>query len=121
MGSRSKLSRAMRAEEAKKPAVALSKKIQQFYATHMVSAWQREKVEEIRAVYKDKQDGLDAAHDIASSQLSEEYMAFELEYLEKSQEMKTENGGQEPYHKDFRRFVSPAFWRQLFTQHGTED
>jgi|CXWL01.1.fsa_nt_gi cation transport regulator ChaB len=120
MGNISRASRARRAEEAKKPAVALSKKLQQFYASHMVSTWQREKVQEIRDVYKDKQDGLDAAHDIASSKLSEEYMAFELEYLEKSQEMKTENGGQEPYHRDFRRFVSPAFWRQLFTQHGQE-
>src|SRR3990167_5625909 len=119
MGRISKLSRAMRANEAKKPAVALSKKLQQFYASHMVSLWQREKVNEIRAVYQDKQDGLDAAHDIASSQLSEEYMAFELEYLETSQRMKDENGGQEPYHKDFRRFVSKAFWQQIF-QHGQE-
>mgnify|MGYP001577533623 FL=1 len=120
MGHISRLSRARRADEAKKPAVALSKKLQQFYATHMVSTWQREKVGEIRAVYQDKQDQLDAGHDIASSKLSEEYMAFELEYLETSDRLKTENGGQEPYHKDFRRFVSPAFWRQLFTQHGQE-
>src|SRR3990167_787768 len=100
MGSRSYISRSMRAEEAKKPAVALSKKLQQFYATHMVSEWQRKKVTEIRAVYQDKQDALDAGHDIASSQLSQEYMAFELEYLETSDRLKTENGGQEPYHKD---------------------
>ena len=120
MGRISSLSRARRAEEAKKPAVALSKKLQQFYGSHMVSDWQRQKVQEIRDVYKDKQDGLDAAHDIASSKLSEEYMQFELEYLETSDRMKTENGGQEPYHKDFRRFVSPAFWRQIF-QHGKEN
>lgn len=86
----------------------------------MVSVWQKEKVGEIRAVYQDKQNALDAAHDIASSGLSQEYMQFELEYLETSQRMKTENGGQEPYHKDFRRFVSGAFWKQLFSQHGKE-
>ena len=94
MGNISRLSRARRADEAKKPAVALSKKLQQFYATHMVSTWQREKVGEIRAVYQDKQDQLDAGHDIASSQLSQEYMAFELEYLETSHRLKKENGGQ---------------------------
>lgn len=110
----------MRAEEAKKPAVALSKRLQQFYATHMVSTWQKDKVNEIRAVYQDKQDGLDAAHDIASSKLSEEYMQFELEYLETSHRLKDGNGGQEPYHRDFRRFISPAFWRQTFSQHGQE-
>jgi len=106
--------------EAKKPAVALSKKLQQFYASHMVSLWQKEKINEIRAVYQDKQNGLDAAHDIASSNLSEQYMEFELAYLETSHRLKDENGGQEPYHKDFRRFVSVPFWRQLFTQHGKE-
>lgn len=110
----------MRAEEAKKPAVALSKKLQQFYATHMVSTWQKQKVQEIRDDYQDKQNGLDAAHDIASSNLSEQYMAFELEYLETSHRLKDANEGQEPYHKDIRRFISPAFWRQLFTQHGQE-
>ena len=110
----------MRAEEAKKPAVALSKKLQQFYATHMVSLWQKGKVQEIRDDYQLKQTKLDEAHDIASSNLSEEYMAFELAYLETSHRLKEENGGQEPYHKDIRRFVSPVFWRQLFTQHGKE-
>ena len=113
MGSRSKLSRAMRAEEAKKPAVALSKKIQQFFATHMVSTWQKQKIQEIRDDYQEKQAKLDAAHDIASSNLSEQYMAFELEYLETSHRLKDENGGREPYHKDIRRFISPVYWKQL--------
>lgn len=117
----------MRAEEARKPAVALSKRIQQFYATHLVSAWQRQKVQEIRDDYQEKQKGLDVAHNIASSKLSEQYMAFELEYLETSDRLKERDGG-EPYHHDFRRFVSPAFYKGIGrrvsgffnTEHGQE-
>lgn len=117
----------MRAEEARKPAVALSKRIQEFYATHLVSQWQRDKVQEIRNDYQEKQRGLDVAHNIASSKLSEQYMDFELEYLVTSDRLKEGNGGYEPYHRDIRRFVSPAFYKGVgrsiagfFAQHGTE-
>lgn len=117
----------MRAEEARKPAVALSKRIQQFYATHVVSEWQRQKVSEIREDYQEKQRGLDVAHNIASSKLSEQYMEFELEYLETSHRLKERDGG-EPFHHDVRRFVSPAFYKSIGrkvsgffnTEHGQE-
>lgn len=118
----------MRAEEARKPAVALSKRIQQFYASHVVSQWQRDKVAEIREDYQEKQRGLDVAHNIASSKLSEQYMEFELEYLTISDRLKESDGGK-PYHHDFRRFVSPAFYKSVGrkvsgffnTEHGQEE
>ena len=127
MGRISRLSRAIRADEARRPAVAISKKIQGFYATHMVSEWQREKVAEIREDYQEKQRGLDVAHNIASSKLSEQYMQFELEYLETSDRLKERDGG-EPYHHDMRRFISPAFYGSIGrrvsaffnTEHGKE-
>lgn len=111
MGKLAMLSRARRADEAKKPAVALSRKLQRFYAEHAVSKFQRAKVSEIRAMYQEKQQGLDVAHNIASSKLSEEYMYFELEYLQTSQRMKKEGDGYEPFHHDMRALWSPAFYK----------
>lgn len=106
------LSRAMRADRQKKPAIALSQKLGDFYASRTVSTWQKQRIEDIRDVYKEKQQGLDVAHNIASSKLAEEYMGFELEYLETSDRLKERDGG-EPYHHDWRAVYSRAFWRAM--------
>ncbi len=108
----------MRAEEAKKPAVVLSRKIQRFYAQNLVSKWQKDKCAEIRAMYMEKQQGLDVAHNIASSKLSEEYMAYELEYLEISNRLKVQGDGYQPFHKDIRALISPAFYKWVGRQLG---
>lgn len=113
MGRISQLSRALRSDRARIPAVALSKKLQKFYSSHFVSDWQRKKIQEIRDVYQEKQKGLDAAHDVASSKLSEEFMAFELEYLEVSDRLKEKGDGHEPFHNDVRAVVSPAFYKKI--------
>ncbi len=87
--------RALKAERQRSAAYKLSRALQEFYASHMVSKWQRDRVNEIRALYEDKQKDLNIAHDHACSRLSEEFMDFELEYLRVSDKFKEENEGEE--------------------------
>ena len=110
--SRSIIKQQLRAERARDPAHKLNVKLQDFYAGHAVSIWQRERVSEIRAMCDEKLAGLSAAHDMAAAQVFTEYMEYELEYLETSHRLKSGNGGAEPYHADYRRFFSKAFWQR---------
>ena len=96
MSRRYSITQQLRAERARNPAHKLSQKIGAFYASHAVSPWQKERVTEIRNMCDEKIAGLAAAHDIAAARVFEEYMEFELEYLETSDRLKKENGGVEP-------------------------
>lgn len=101
MGYLGKMHRALKAERQRSAAYKLSRALQEFYASHLVSKWQRDRVNEIRALYEDKRKDLDIAHDHACSRLSEEFMEFELEYLKASDTFKEENEGAEmPFNVD---------------------
>ncbi|MEK7068562.1 MAG: hypothetical protein AAB964_01970 [Patescibacteria group bacterium] len=94
-------------------AYRLSKELQHFYANHFLSPWQKTKIGEIRALYEHKQKGLDRAHDIASSRLSEEFMQFELDYAFASDQFKKENPGKEWAPSGIKGLLSKAFWVNL--------
>lgn len=113
MGMLRKLGRMNHNERAKSKAYKLSRELQHWYASHFLSAWQREKIAEIRAVYESKQKQLDRAHDIASSQLSEEYMQFELDYAVTSNKFKEDNPGEEWAPSGIRGLFAKAFWVNL--------
>ena len=66
----------------------MAKEIEQWYATHFVAPWQRANVAEIRRQHEEKQEALRIAHDNAASRVSDEYAAFELEYLKASDEFR---------------------------------
>jgi hypothetical protein len=108
MGALKKLNRAINADKARLRNIRLSKDITKWYAEHPLSAWQKQKVEEIRADYEEKQKALDQAHDIASSDLSDVYMEFELEYLKTSHRFREDNPGKEYHPKGMDGFVSRA-------------
>lgn len=93
MGHIGRLSRALRADKAKLRNVRLSREIEIWYATHPLSPWQKQKVTEVREAYAVQQKNVDMAHNIASSELSDMYMEFELEYLKKSHEFREANPG----------------------------
>ena len=94
-------------------AYRLSKELQHFYANHFMSPWQKGKVGEIRAMYEHKQKGLDRAHDVASSRLSEEFMQFELDYIMASDQFKKDNPGKEWAPSGIKGLFSKAFWVNL--------
>ena len=102
-----------RAEERKTAAYKMSRKLQEFYASHLVSEWQRKEVDIIHADYEEKQKNLDIAHDHASSRLSENFMQFELDYLMASQEYKEENPGMQLAPAGMKGLFSRAFWNNL--------
>lgn len=102
-----------RSEMRKTKLYKMSSAVQRFYESHLVSPWQKEKVNEIRGLYEYKQKNLDREYNIASTKLSAEFMEFELQYLETSDRLKQGNEGKEPYHKDGRRFLSRAYWSQI--------
>lgn len=102
------------AERRRSGARKAAKGLEQWYRSNFVSAWQKERVQGIREMYEEKQRGLNAAHDIASAQLSEEFMAYELEFLQTSDRLKGEHEGMEPFHHDIRALWSKAFYRWLF-------
>lgn len=116
MGALKKLSRAMRADRARTRNVALSKQIMEFYQTHPIHAWQTENVKQIRGVYEEKQKDLDRAHDIGSSELSDVFMQFELDYLRASHDFAEKNPGMEYHPKGLKGLFTKAFWRNLTRQ-----
>ena len=97
MGLAKMMSRGFRNERAKTRAYKLSREIQTFYASHFVSKWQRDRVDDIRKLYEERQKDLQLAHDHACSRVSEEFMQLELDYLMTSNSFKEkpENVGQE--------------------------
>lgn len=64
------------------------------------------KVNEVRADYEEKQKGLDQAHDIASSEMSDVYMQFELDYLNASHAFREKNPGEEYHEPGFAGIAS---------------
>ena len=113
MGILRKLNQRAKAEKQKGKAYKLSKSLQEFYAKHLVSAWQRGRVDDIRKMYEWKQNQLDAAHDFSSSRLSEEFMQYELDYLYASDQFKQDNPGMEWHPKGIKGVFKKAFWSNL--------
>lgn len=91
----------------------LSKEIQRFYATHLVSLWQGERIKEIRALHEGAQKNLARKHDIAASQTSEMFAQFELDYLYASQQFKEKNPGEEWHPSGVKGIFYKAFWSNL--------
>lgn len=97
MGFTRSYNRSLRNARAKTRAYKLSREIQTFYASHFVSKWQRDRVDDIRKLYEEREKDLALAHDHACSRVSEEFMQLELDYLMTSNSFKEkpENVGQE--------------------------
>ncbi len=110
---RQQLTKYRKEKLAAQKAYQLSKALQEFYSSHPLSIWQKEKVDEIRNRYKLKQKELNVAHDIASSRLSEAFMQFELDYLYASEEYRKENPGMEWHTSGIKGLFTKAFWANL--------
>ncbi len=94
--------------------IELSEKLTKFYATHMLSPWQREEVDKIRKTYEEKNAELAMAHDVASSRLSDRFMQFELDWLVMSNDFKENNPGKEWHPSGLKGVFSRAFWANMF-------
>lgn len=113
MGFLGKFNRALKAEKARTRAYKLSRGLQEFYASHFFSTWQRKQVDIIHKDYEEKQKELDVARDHASSRLSENFMQFELDYLMASDEYKEQNPGMQLHESGVKGLFSRAFWHNL--------
>ena len=95
MGITGKLGQWRRNEKAKTKMYKLAREITEWYASHFVAPWQRDRVSEIRALHDKKQKDLAFAHDLAASQVSEEYATLELDYLMASESFRQKSPGEE--------------------------
>lgn len=102
-----------KAELARTKMYNLSKEIQRFYATHLVSVWQGERITEIRKLHEGAQKNLARKHDIAASQTSEMFAQFELDYLIASEKFKEKNPGMEWHPSGIKGVFYKAFWSNL--------
>lgn len=116
MGILHKVNQKLKAEEKKKKAYQLSKALQEFYESHLISQWQQGEINKIRKDYEEKQKALNIAHDIASSQLSEQFMQFELDYLYSSDEFKKDNPGINGSVRGIKNIFKKEFWGNLKTR-----
>lgn len=113
MGITKQLGQWRRSEKAKTKMYQLSREIQGWYESHFVAPWQRDRIEEIRALHEKKQKDLGVAHDIAASQVSEEFATLELDYLMASEAFREKNPGEEMPWKPNR---SIGFMARVFTK-----
>lgn len=110
--------RMIRSARARTKNVELSEKLTKFYATNLVSDWQRKDVKAIRDAYEIKQKDLAVAHDIAASRLADTYMRFEYDYLLASNDFKIKNPGMEWHDRGVMGIFSGAFWRNIGRRAG---
>lgn len=123
------------------PAYKLSRDLQEWYATHLLSPWQREYVDSLRRQYEigehklqnahyrgaqviaseffgsefeAKIDDHNKMHDVATSKLSEKFMQLELDYLNLTNEWKKNNPDREWHPSGLKGLITRAFWRNIY-------
>ena len=94
-------------------AVQIAKEIESWMASHPMAQWQRQRCKEIRAVYESKIKQLERAHDIAATQVAEDFAQFELDFLKASHEFRQDNPNKEWHPEGAAGLLTKAFWRNF--------
>lgn len=107
------MNRWLKKERAQIKAVKIAKEVERFYANHYVAPWQRDRVNQVRALHEAAQKKLRQAHDIGATRVSEEFAQMELDFLFASDNFKAKNPGMEWHPKGIKGIFYKAFWKNL--------